>query len=262
MPKTHIKPTQEELDAKIKESVETLEKEDKDLLEKVSNPPKVEEESPSETITPPVPSEEPKEEPVDYEKKYKASSGEAQILLSKTKKITEAVAKAGEIAEPTDEEMTKEFPDWEVMSDTERKLAKDSVVNRKKFSTLAEATGEIKDIDAWNDKVDSFLADPKVLADHPDLDGNEEEFKTFATKPTRRGVDFEDLVSSFLYMQSKEVRPKNKGGMFETGSAGLNDKPKPKTDKITVDESRRLRLLDYKKYLQYVKEGKIEEPEL
>ena len=104
------------------------------------------------------------------------------------------------------------------------------------------------------------ISDPVALSDNPGLEGSEEDFKIFAIKPTRRGVDFETLVSAFLFAKQKNAPPKKKGQMFETGSAGNREKPgKPKADTITTEESVQLRQNDYKKYLVYLREGRIKD---
>ena len=89
-------------------------------------------------------------------------------------------------------------------------------------------------------------------------DGKVEEFKTFATKPTRRGVDFEDLVASFSWDLSKKAPKQNKGKQLESGSSGVKEKQKPKSDKISLSEANKLRETNYNKWKQYVNDGKID----
>lgn len=253
MPKLHHKPTKEELEAGIKASQEKLEK-----LETPKKEPK-----PEPTPSEPVPEskeeskEEPKEPQDDYKKKFSESTREAQVLHAKNKKVNEAIDRAVALPEPTEEELKAEYANWDELDEFAQKMARDVVSSKKKMEVLAEATKEFKDIDAWNEKVDKFVDDPKVLVKHPELDGKEEEFKVFATKATRRGVDFEDLVSAFAYDISKQTKPKQKGQMFETGSGGPNEKPKPHDDTISPEEGRKLRTTDYKKWKEMLTAGKI-----
>lgn len=249
----HTKPTNEELDSNAEKALEEAE-----ALKEKEEPKEEEEPVPSESPKEEEPEEdqEPKPSPeIDYKEKFTESSREAQILHSKNKKINEAIDKAKTIPEPTEEELTKEFPDWELLTDTEKKLAKTSLMATKRFAFLEEVTAESKDIDAWNQKIDSFIDDPKNLTDHPELEGKEAEFKIFATKPTRRGVDFEDLIPAFLYGMKKTP---SKGKMFETGMGGDKGKAQPKSDKITLDQARKLRTTNYAKYTEYLKAGKID----
>lgn len=269
MPK-HIKPTVEELDEKINENLKIIDEEGKKSEEqgvevvekskkKLQETPEVEE----------APKEEPKETPKEPEKKedtfkkrYEDSTREAQVLYAKSKKMSEAILKASEIAEPTEEELGKEFPEWEEMSDFERRMAKDSFVNKKKLEAISEIAHDFKDMDAWNIKIDKFLADPETLANHPELEGDEAEFKIFASRDTRRGVDFEDLVSAYLYTVDSRPKVVHKGKMFETGSGGINEKPKPSSNKLSFDEGQQLKITNYKMYIRMLREDKIETPEV
>ena len=174
--------------------------------------------------------------------------------------MADAISKAGEVQEPTEEELKAEYSDWDEMTDTEKRLAKRSLHDSKKLQAITESAKEFKDIDEWNNKVDKFLADPETLINHPALDGKEEDFKAFVTtKTSRMGADFEDLVASFLYAESQKPPVKNKGKMFENGSGGKDGKIKPKNDKISVADSIIIRKTNYKKYLELLKAGKIEE---
>lgn len=197
------------------------------------------------------------------EKRYADSSREAHLLYSKNKKMTEAIEKAGEVADPTEDELKSEYPEWEEMSDFERKMAKSDMVKTRKLDAIANVAKDFKDLDKWNRKVDEFIADPATIAEHPEIDGKEEEFRMFAiTKPSRQNLDFEDLVHAFLYEEDQKPKPKSRTKMMETGTGGINEKPKNKGNKISVDESRRLRNTDYKKYLHYVRNNLIEDEEI
>jgi hypothetical protein len=252
----HVKPTQEELDKGIQDALEELDKPE------VPEIPEVPENEPP---TPPEPPVEPEAKPsepepeVELKKKLSNSARENQVLHARTKKFDEAVDNAAQITDVSDEEAVKEYPEWDVMDDVAKKMAKDSIVNKRRFQMIHEASKEGKNIQEWHDKVDKYLEDPKTLIDNPKLEGKGDDFKIFATKPTRRGLDFEDLTSAFLYEVDKNAKPKSKGAMFETGSGGPNENPKPKGDKISLMEARSLMKSDYNKYKEYLLAGKIED---
>ena len=268
--KLHVKPTIEELDSKIEEVIE----ETKDLEEK---PEPIEEEKPIvyprepevEEPEPEVEVEEPEAEPSEEEKeklrieleqkkqKLSASAREAQKLSAKNRVITKAIVDAEDIQEPTEDELKEEYVDWEIMSDTEKKYAKEAVLSKRFRSMIATAKEQATKIEKWNDSVDDFVADPKTLNDTPELEGKEDDFADFAKAEANNSVPFNILVSAFLHDQSTKV-VKNKGKMFETGSGGSNEKPTPKSDKLSLDDSRKLRTTDYNKWVQYVREGKID----
>ena len=246
--KSHEKPSTKELDENIKKVVEEVEKAEAG-----------EEETPVEpTPSEPAPSKEIIKDVLRREKeKSTASAQESQILHAKNKKINEALDRARQTPEPTEAEMASEYADWEMMSDFEKKMAKDTHISKKRFEALDDITKEFKDSDKWQEKVEGFITDPKTLTDNPDLDGREDEFKLFATKPTRRGVEFSDLVSAFLYTSDKEKPAKKKGKMFETGTGGPSSPQSKDAGKISIDEAIALRNRDYNTYKQYLKAGKI-----
>lgn len=251
----HKKPTSEELEESIKKAQEELETpiQTEPIEETPEETPVVEEtpvEETPEVVETPIPSP-------DYKEKYVGSTREAQVLASKNKKLTTVIEDASKIPEPTDDEMLKEYTEWDIMDSTSKKMARDVVWNRKRFDVIDNINKEFKDIDSWNEKVDKYIDDPKTLMDNPKLEGYADEFKIFATKQSRRGVDFEDLVSSFLYKRESDKVPK-KSQMFPTGSGGPNDRPKAKAGKISIADAAILQKNDYKKWVSYLKEDKIE----
>ena len=140
----HHKPSPEELEAAIKKADEEL-----DAMDNPKEPeaPPVEPEKPVEPIKEPEkPVEAPKEkeltqEEIDYKKKFIASTREAQILSAKNKKVMEAFEKAEAIADPTDDDMTKEYPDWEEMGEFEKKIAKSNSQHPQIFGHLGDCQG-------------------------------------------------------------------------------------------------------------------------
>lgn len=280
----HTKPTNEELEEQIQKSIEGLEEEEKqdqeieDKAEELENDDEIEEEVDDQEDEEEVDEEDENDEEdesgddgrenlkqeiekkpakkEDYEKRYKDSSREATILYNKNKKMADAIEKAGDVKPPTEEELKAEYSDWDTMTDFEQKMAKSDMTNTRKLEAISEATKEFKEMDAWNGKVDEFMADPETIVDFPELEGKEEEFKLFVSKPTRIGADFDILVDSFLYNASKSVKKKT-GKMFPTGKGGHQKKPSKNSNKLSVSESIRLRTTNYKKYLELLKKGKI-----
>jgi hypothetical protein len=266
----HKKPTAEELDAQIKATQEEL--------DKLDDPKPQDEPSKEEVPSEEIPQEEDSKEVIpaktnegdvdgdtdgeqkpteDYRKKFTESTREAQVLRAKNKKLQEAIQNAGSLPEPTEQELQAEFPEWEEMTATERRLAKDSILNRRRFDAINSAALEGKNIDEWNQKVDEFVDDPKTLIANPELEGKQEEFKRFSAKPTRRGLDFDDLVLAFLGDVQKNRPAPKKGSMFPSGSAGPNDTMKPKDNRLSIEEASVLMQTDYKKYKEYLMAGKI-----
>lgn len=255
----HKQPTQEELNQKIEESLKEVEVEDQkaqEIEEKAKeiqeeNQEEVQEEIEEQQEEEVAPSEADKE---TLKKRYQDSSREALTLHSKNKKLTEAIEKAGEI-EVTQEELEKEYPEWEMMTDSEKKTATKTLKSEKALQAIQEATKEFKELDAWNGKVDSYLSDPETLIKIPALEGKEEEFKFFASKESRRGADLTDLANLFILTEGK-AKPKAKGSMMPSGTSGAN-KSKPNDGMISQSEADVLRRTNFKQFLVFLKAKKI-----
>lgn len=293
----HQKPTKEELQANIDKAAEELEELEKDEQEELeedveeveededndedndedeSDPDEEDEDSdddePEEDEDDQQDEEEEPEEkkpekkkltPEEKDKKLRASTQEAQILYARNKQVQDAIENAAAIEAPTDDEMRKEFSDWDKMSDFEKKIARDSEHNKRKVESITNATTKFKELDKWQKEVDEFIDNPETVANEPRLDGKEDEFRVFATKPTRRGVAFDDLVKAFLFdvESERKSRPKKKGKMFENGTGGRK-REKAKKTKLSASEAGKLRKTDYKKYVSLLKSGKIDPADL
>ncbi len=200
--------------------------------------------------------EEKKPEP-DWKKKFSDSSREAQKSVAASRKLNQAIDEANELPDPTEEELKVEYSNWDQLDDTNKKIAKDNLINNRRFSLITKGRSEAQKIEKWGAEVDKFIDDPHTLIDNADLEGKVDEFKLFANEETNHNVPLSVLVSSFLYKKSKEAKPKSKGSMFPTGSGGPQDKTKPKTDKISLQEAESLRKTNYNKYKELLTAGKI-----
>lgn len=251
MAKIDNRKPKEKLKEDLKKVVESKPEDTPEEPEETPEEPKEEpiEETPE--LEEPV-EESPEELSVDYREKFTESTREAQVLTAKNKKLTEIIDKASELDEPTEEELRREYFDWEGLSEVEQKLAKDNLMNKKKFELVHQAVQETKKIDEWADKLDKFIEESSASGKYPELEGMEDTFRRFSMKPTRRGVDFEDLVKAFLF----DVTPpaKNKGSLLETGTGGPKEL-KPKT--LSVEDISKIRKADPKRYRSLIKEGKI-----
>lgn len=254
--------TPAELEAENQQLLEQLETPEETPTEESPETEEVQEET-EEVVEPEVEEEtqeEPQEEQAvpspDYKKKFSESSREVQKKLAVNRKINQAIDE--EVPDPTEEEMESLHPEWDVMDRVQKDMAVEIEKQKRFQSNLRKAREESKRIEKWDEDVVKFTDNPQTLIDHPDLEGKLAEFSVYATEEKNNNVPFDVLVNSFLFQKSKEPKPNNKGKMFPDGSGGLNEKPKTKSDKISVAESEVLRATDYDKYKEYLKAGKID----
>lgn len=265
-PESNIPPTKEESEEKLQQIIEEAEAlQDKPVVEDDSEDlpqptlePEENEEQPEEV------EEEPEEKEAEpskelYKKKFAASSREAQKIGAKNRIINQAIIEADDIPEPTEEELVAKYgaDKWDVMNDVERESAIESTWNQRWRAKIKEASNQAVKIEQWNKSVEEFTDNPETLVANPELEGKVDDFKEFATRDENNSIPFNTLVGSFLYEQSKN-KISHKGQMFETGSGGPNDKPTPKSDKISLEEGRKLRETDYDKWKELNAAGKID----
>jgi len=262
----HVKPTPEELEAQTQAAIEEAEKLKDAPVEEEESPEAPPEEEPEalededETLEETEedqadPSEEAKER---LKTKLSASARENQKIYAKNRVMNKALTDADEIPEPTEEELASEFTDWDVMDDVAKKLAKEAVISRNFRKVISTAKAQATKIEKWNESVDEFIDDPKNLIDHPELEGKTDAFREYATVEANNSVPMNLLISAFLHDSSTGREP-NKGKMFERGKGGPKQKLQPKSDKISLDEARKLRMTDFGKYKTLLKAGKIDD---
>ncbi len=210
----------------------------------------------------PTPEPEPIKEPVkepDYKEKFSESSREAQVIAHSKKEFELQIEEVKTMPLPTEFELKGEYPDWDLMSDTEKKLATKLMHSENKEARINEITNQQKEAEGKVQErvkeIETFTIDPTILSKFPKLVGKEEEFKVFATKQTRLTLDLEDAAGLFSIQLPEPT--KHKGQMFETGTGGANDKQKPKDDKISLDEAALLMKTDYRKYKEMLIANKI-----
>jgi len=268
----HVKPSREELEANIKNSLSELDNKPPEAPQPPATPPATPPVEPPVTppATPPVeppatppttppatpPVTPPTEPVVDWQKKASESAREALVLSYKNRELSTAYEEAAKITQVTEDDMKKDYPEWEDMTDTEKKMAQQLAVSKRKDELINQAVGRFKEVEDWNGKVDTYVDDPKTLLAHPELEGKTEEFKIFAVKTTRRGMDLEDLVLAFNGVLAKTPPPQHKGEMFPSGTGG--QKPAtPQDTRLSVEQGAALMQTDYKRYKELLIAGQI-----
>ncbi len=131
--------------AEMPQSLTPKEEEEVETPEETPATPETSSEGQEETETPETTpaGEEPKpegDEPT-YKKRYADSSREAQRLRKENEdlraKIAEQANRPNPVIEtPSDEELSKSIPDWDMMSPTEQRLQKEQVTLKRELSSI------------------------------------------------------------------------------------------------------------------------------
>ena len=227
----------EEADAdRIVKQIEAQDDEDDEDKDPAANPP----------VVPPA---EPKKPVIDWEQKAKDSQKEAMILHEQLKKIEEEKVKKVEINE---DYLTKIYPDWQDLTLGEQRALKESEILKQEIQQIKNDTNKYNNDRDWNTKVEAYATE-EVQDIYPDIVGREEEFKRFATRPTRKGLPLDDLAKIFLFENPKPVEPK-KSLFHAPGSSGA---PAPQNDGMSSEDVRILRTTRPTEYMRLVRAGKI-----
>jgi hypothetical protein len=195
----------------------------------------------------------------DYKEKYSESSKESLTQYFKNKKLTETVDEASNLPEPTDEDvrmfLASKKIDYEYLDDSQKAMWRETLHSKLKFDKVQEVVTQSKDIDAWSDKVDAFTNSVETVAKYPLVEENAEDFKKFCMKSARRGMDLEDLTTSFLYgLTNAPVKKPSKNSMLLSGTGGgKTEKPVGLSD----EDVKNIRLSNPKELRRLIKAGKI-----
>ena len=221
-------------------------------------------EPPAPTSTPPSPAPSPapaapihQPEEDQNKKKLIASQQEGIVLHSQLKNVSKAIKDAISAPEPTEDELRVKFPNWDTMDDDMRTIAKDNFKNNRVIHNLTTVTKESDDIEAWNTKVNEFVENPQILVDNPELENKQDDFKIFATKPTRRNLPFDVLIGAFFNEEGKKSK-KHIGVQIQTPTPGPTVVTTPTEKKLTVEEGIAKRKSKFKEWQKLVAAGKIE----
>jgi len=194
------------------------------------------------------PDEQPAAPAVDYEKKFKESSRENQILHERLKAQEEAGKELTK--EPTDSELRTAFPSWENYDETQKEFARRTYGAERTALNAQRIAQQMQSERAWNTSLEL------ALSSNDALQGKEQAFRQYASKPQYRNVPMDVLVDAFLGKQgSPPPKPTPKPGL-EPGSGGPRTPEKPKT--LSTEELSKLRQNDPKAYQDYLKKHPID----
>jgi len=200
-------------------------------------------------------------EEVDYKDKFVESTREASALYFKNQKLNQVIEEAANIAEPTQEELVSyaksRGAEYDDLDEFSQNILKDTLINNRRFEKIQNVAQESKQIDAWANSVDTFIEDAVDNSKYPSLGSLGQDFKKFAMKESRRGVDLDDLVASFLFSAERSLKqgtPQKKSVLLSGG----NSQAAPiKSAGISDTQAAFIRENDPKEYRRLIKSGQI-----
>src|SRR4051794_12713904 len=121
---------------------------------------------PVEPATPPTPPE------PDYKEKFSQSTSENQILQARIAELE----KSGKdlTKEPTDSDLKAAFPEWDSLTDFEKRMARETYEAKRLAAAASQSVGKLQDERAWNTSIEL------AVSSDPALQGKEQAFRQFA----------------------------------------------------------------------------------
>jgi len=140
---------------------------------------------------------------------------------------------------PSEEELVREYPDWDLLDQAEKKRLIDEREREKRLRRLEEQL-------AWENDFKSLVSKEEFA----DID--EAEFKKFAYQYPKE-VELETLAKAFLYGK-KEPEPEDRKGLeVPTGGRG-----KVLSPEMTAEDLKRLRENSPKEYEKLLRQGRLD----
>lgn len=196
------------------------------------------------------------------EKLYEDSSREATELYFKNQKLSKAISEAQSVGEISVDELReyalKMGEDYDTLDKFAQNILKNSLVNEKRFKKITDAVKEDEKFTDWMRKVDAFVENDDTLNRYPSLENNREDFRKFASRPNRIGLDLDDVVALFLY--NKTTRTTKSSGVSNNelllSSKGKAPSEQKKTG-LSGEDLFKLRSMDQRAYKLAIKSKKL-----
>lgn len=180
-----------------------------------------------------------------HKKRHKESTREALIWKQRADRLSAADQKP-----LTEDDMKKVDPDWDSLSDSEKRLALRASEAERTAKLATNAVLDFVQEQKNREEVDDFIAT------NPDIQAKADEFKKFIRMPTHKGVPIDILASAFRYELPKAQQPRQRGSALEPASGGVKGDLKKK-EGMSEDELSILRVKDPRAYRKALIEGKI-----
>ena len=201
---------------------------------------------------------EPVEEDSPYKKRYADSSREAQKLLRENELLKIQMAELAQrpnstVEAPSDTELAKSVPDWDILSPTEQKLMKENIFIKREIAEVKRLQNLSNKELLWERGFGELTMKPEFSA----LKAKKDEFSLYCSKNPYSPIDV--LARSFLFDESKnigakEVQEKIARKGLEKGVGGTRVPPKTGP---TDDELSEMMVKEPLKYMKLIREKKI-----
>lgn len=209
---------------------------------------------PAQPVTPTAP----KADEPDYKKKFSESTRRNQIVESQNRELQKILGEITKQEPPTDDEMKALIPDWDYLSDSEKTLHRTVQTLERKEKQRALEIARFEAERETLTKLDEFISS------EPRLQGKEDEFYEFVSRPNNQGATAEVLLNAFLFETTPITDTTPAVPTVETPPSLERGTPSGNMPPVTTgkaemsdEEIALLRTTDHKKYMEMVRKGQI-----
>ena len=207
-----------------------------------------------------TPEQKAQREAAEAKERQKQSANEKRIVREQNTILQERLAEVKEIPEPTDAELREYEPEYDELTDAQKRMTKRLWKSDKRAEQMHAIAIATKSDQEWNKKLDEFIDVADAEDKYPEIVKNRQEFIKFATQKQHKGVPVDILADAFYTRQGmQKPTPKRANLMGRSGTGGRTPivVQKQKDTKLTPDQAKRLREKDPTKWLQLAKSGRI-----
>lgn len=210
---------------------------------------------------------EPSVDEPDYKEKFGASTRENQVLVGKLADMEARLGEVVKVEPPTESEIKAAYPEWDVMTDVEKRTATETLTLRKKLSSAMNLILGVADDLSFNKKFNEVInakANDGSMV-FPGLRERQEQFYEYCQKPTHKGASLQTLARAFLF-EIKDELPKSrktppaKPSLARGGSGKSAPSSAPSDAGKTVlsaKDASVLRTKDPKRYMELMRTKKL-----
>lgn len=193
----------------------------------------------------------------DYKTKFVESQREAILLNERNKQNKARIEKLTTKDTPEDDEMRQVYSNWDELDEGSKAYHRDKRAMEKRVAYSEQVALSLAEKLEFEDKLEDFLETPPD--EFKGIKGKESEFKRFAKKKDNIGLPMTILAKSFLFDVQDDIPKPHTPTLTPGLEKGTGGPRTPTKTKISLEDSRTIRQTDYKRYMELVKSGQIED---
>jgi hypothetical protein len=194
---------------------------------------------------------------INYKEKFKESAREGILQHERLKQKEARINQLTNKDTPQDDEMRSIYSNWDELDDHSKTFYRNDRAREKRLAHLEQLTLTQNERREFEEKLEDFT--DSLPDQYKGIQGKESEFKRFAKKKDNAGLPMDTLAKAFLFDIQDELPKPHTPTLtpgLEKGTGGPRTAPKTK---ISLEDAVQIRQTDYKRYMELVRTGQIDD---